>query len=84
MDFASMIDLKNPSSIDWDHHPIPHGLFYETRGSMEPQESKVSVSFPIPDATVVVILHQDHRIYYGSPDSVISSEGDSRSREILP
>lgn len=64
MDFASMIDLKNPTSIDWDHHPIPHGLFYETRGSMEPQETKVSQSFPIPDATVIVILHQDHRVYY--------------------
>jgi hypothetical protein len=64
MDFASTIDLKNPTSIDWDHHPIPYGLFYETRGSMEPWEIKISQSFPIPDATVVVMLHQDHRVYY--------------------
>ena len=76
MDFASMIDLKNPSSIDWDHHPIPHGLFYETRGGMEPQETKVSQSFPIPDATVVVILHQDHRVYY----SAHSWDSDKQSK----
>ena len=67
MDFASTIDLKNPTSIDWDHHPIPHGLFYETRGDMEPKEEKRSISFPIPDATVVVILHQDHQVYYSDP-----------------
>ena len=84
MDFAATVDLKNPSSIDWENYPIRSGRFYDTRGSGEPVEIKKSVNFPTPDATVVVILHKDHKIYYGSPDSVISSEGDSRSREILP
>lgn len=84
MDFAATVDLKNPSSIDWENYPIRSGLWYDTRGSLEPQEVKQAASFPTPDATLVVILHQDHRIYYGSPGSVISSEGDSRSREILP
>jgi hypothetical protein len=64
MDFSSTIDLKNSTSIDWDHHPIPQGLFYETRGGMEAIESRISVSFPIPDATIIIILHQDHRVYY--------------------
>jgi hypothetical protein len=27
-------------------------------------EKKISVSFPTPDAQIVVILHQDHQIYY--------------------
>ncbi len=27
-------------------------------------EKKTSISFPTPDAQVLVILHQDHRVYY--------------------
>ncbi len=64
MDFAATVDLKNPSTIDWENYPIKSGRFYETRGSEEPTEVKKSVSFPTPDAKVVVILHQDHRVYY--------------------
>lgn len=68
MDFAATVDLKNPSSIDWENYPIRSGLWYDTRGSLEPQEVKKAESFPTPDATLVVILHQDHRVYY-SEDS---------------
>jgi hypothetical protein len=64
MDFASLVDLKNPSAIDWENYPIKNGKFYETRGSLEPIEVKKTTSFPIPDATVVVILHRDHKVYY--------------------
>lgn len=64
MDFAATVDLKNPSSIDWESYPIHSGLWYDTRGSLEPQEVKQAESFPTPDATVLVILHQDHRAYY--------------------
>ena len=31
MDFASLIDLKNPENIDWSSYPILSGVFYETR-----------------------------------------------------
>lgn len=71
MDFAATVDLKNPNTIDWINYPIQSGVWYDTRGSLEPQETKISQSFPIPDATVIIILHQDHRIYYSdiSPSS---------------
>jgi hypothetical protein len=69
MDFAATVDLKNPDNIDWENYPIQSGLFYGTRGSLEPREEKKSRSFPTPDATVVVILHQDHRDYYIPPYS---------------
>jgi adenine-specific DNA glycosylase len=66
MDFAATIDLKNPSNIDWETYPIKSGKFYETKWSLEPREVKKSQSFPTPDATVIVVLHKDHRIYYSS------------------
>jgi adenine-specific DNA glycosylase len=31
MDFASIVDLKNPLAIDWDNYPIKSGKWYETR-----------------------------------------------------
>jgi hypothetical protein len=64
MDFASMIDLKNPTQIDWENYPIRSGVWYETRGALEPVIEKVSQSFPIPDATIIIHLHENHRIYY--------------------
>ena len=64
MDFSSLVDLKNPQNIDWENYPIRSGVFYETRGDMEPQEQKISQSFPIPDAHVIVILHRDHQAYF--------------------
>ncbi len=64
MDFAATVDMKNPDVIDWMSYPIKTGLFYETKGSLEPRETKKSQSFPTPDATVIVILHKDHKIYY--------------------
>ena len=68
MDFAATIDLKNPDMIDWDTYPIQSGEFYETRGALEPREIKKSQSFPTPDATVIVILHKDHKEYYSHHD----------------
>lgn len=78
MDFAATIDLKNPDSIDWEDYPIKSGVFYETRGKLEPREEKKSRTFPIPDATIIVILHQDHRDYY------IPQYSDTYTPFILP
>ena len=66
MDFAATVDMKNPSTIDWKNYAITSGKFYESRGSLEPIEVKKSVSFPTPDAQVIVILHKDHTLYYSS------------------
>jgi hypothetical protein len=31
MDFAALVDLKNPEQIDWEKYPIHSGEFYNTR-----------------------------------------------------
>ncbi len=66
MDFAALVDLKNPANIDWSNYPIRSGRFYETRGGLEKVETKKQIAFPIPDATIIVILHKDHKVYYSS------------------
>ncbi len=64
MDFASTIDLKNPENINWDNYIFRESAFYTSRGSLEPKEEKKTLSFPLPDASIIVILHEDHKIYY--------------------
>jgi A/G-specific adenine glycosylase len=64
MDFSRCIDNKNPENIDWESYPIKSGLFYETRGTMEPKIQKTWTRFPTLDAHVVVILHENHKKYY--------------------
>ncbi len=74
MDFASIIDLKNPENIDWENYPIQSGVWYTTRGSLEPREEKKSQSFPLPDATIIVILHKDHKVYYSDTGVIARNE----------
>lgn len=64
MDFARMIDNKNPDTIDWDSYPIRSWIFFQTRWSEEKKESKKNNTFPTPDARTIVILHSDHKIYF--------------------
>jgi A/G-specific adenine glycosylase len=64
MDYASIVDTKNPTHIDWSIYPVCSGVFYTARGTTEVYTQAVSTTFPIPDATVHVYLHQGHRIYY--------------------
>jgi len=66
MDFASTIDLKNPDNINWDNYIFRESAFYTSRGSLEPKEEKKTLSFPLPDASIIVILHEDHKIYYSN------------------
>jgi A/G-specific adenine glycosylase len=70
MDFASILDLKNPTLIDWEKYPIRSWRFYETKGSLEPIEVKKSQSFPLPDARIIVFLHKDHKVYYSEKSDV--------------
>ncbi len=84
MDFASMVDLKNPENIDWEKYPIRSGIWYTTRGSLEPREAKKSQSFPLPDATIIVILHKDHKVYYSLPLVISTEVRHERNGEILP
>lgn len=68
MDFSRLIDLKNPENIDWEKYPIQSWYFYQTRGKDEPQIIKQWVRFPTADAHIVVILHENHRLYYSSQE----------------
>lgn len=64
MDFSAIIDLKNPENIIWKEYIFIESIFYKTHGAFETQEEKQKQSFPTPDATIVVTLHEGHRIYY--------------------
>lgn len=66
MDFSRLIDDKNHENIDWESYPIKSGLFYETRGTMEPKIQKTWNRFPTFDAHIVVILHENHKKYYSN------------------
>lgn len=68
MDFARMVDDKNPANIDWKNYVIQDGKFYETRGEMEIFEVKKKENFPLPDAKIVVILHENHKLYFWKND----------------
>lgn len=68
MDFARIYDLKNPENIDWEKYPLQSGKFFETRGKLENHEIKKQENFPIPDAKVVVILHENHKLYFWKND----------------
>ncbi len=64
MDWARMMEPKNSSLFNRDTYIFTGSEFYMSNWDNEIIEKKISVSFPTPDAQVVVILHQDHRIYY--------------------
>ncbi len=64
MDFSALIDLKNPEIIHWEEYIFTESKFYTTRWALESSEEKQKHSFPIPDATIIVTLHENHRIYY--------------------
>ncbi len=67
MDFAALIDLKDTSNINWENYQLKNSLFYKERGANELTLTKVSRSFPTPDAEIWIILHKDHRVYYFPP-----------------
>ena len=60
MDWARTMEPKNANLLNQDTYIFTESEFYRTNGVDEIIEKKVSISFPTPDAQVVVILHQDH------------------------
>ncbi len=68
MDWARTMEPKNANLLNQDIYIFRESEFYRTNGVVEIIEKKASVSFPTPDAQVVVILHQDHRVYYSLSD----------------
>lgn len=64
MDWARIAEPKTANLLDPDNYIFTSSQFYISRWAIEVIEKKISVSFPTPDAQVVVILHQDHQVYY--------------------
>lgn len=68
MDWARLMEPKNSSLLEKEKYIFIESEFYITNGTNEIIEKKKTEYFPIPDAQVIVILHQDHNIYYSLSD----------------
>lgn len=64
MDFSRMIDSRSIDEKYWENYPIKSGKRFETRGTQEILTQKPKESFPVPDAKIVVILHENHQKYF--------------------
>lgn len=64
MDWARLMEPKNSNLLDRESYIFTESEFYRTGWTEEIIEKKTSAYFPIPDAQVIVILHQDHKVYY--------------------
>ncbi len=74
MDFGSLVSLNNKptSEKEWEslqkNYPFSLCKWLETRGTLEVQEKKQKLIFPTKDASISVVLHENHRIYYSSSE----------------
>lgn len=64
MDFSSIIDVNNKTLINWEEYPLKESLFYTTEWIKEEMAEVKKIYFPLQDAKVVVILHENHREYF--------------------
>lgn len=70
MDWARISEPKTSSLFNKNDYIFTESEFYLTEWKKEIIEKKISTSFPIPDAEIIITLHQDHKIYYSlSEDS---------------
>lgn len=72
MDFGSLVSINTKPSeeMGWakiqENYPLGDCLWMKTYGNLEMQEKKKKVVFPTKDARIVVVLHENHRVYYSS------------------
>lgn len=68
MDFWSLVSLNNKPNMDTilAAYPLSDCLWARTQGGLEIQEKKQKIIFPSRDAKIVVVLHENHKIYYSS------------------
>lgn len=64
MDFSRMIDSRSIDEKYWENYPIKSGKRFETRGTQEILTQKPKENFPVPDAKIVVVLHENHQKYF--------------------
>lgn len=79
---AAFMDLGSLGVTD--QYPLPECKWYKTKGALEVSKLKKKTVFPIKDASILVTLHENHRIYYSSSDIdykpflIPPTEGDIR------
>lgn len=79
MDFGSMVSLNIKPSDDnkWKKntkdYPLSDCLWLKTHGTLEIREKKKKTVFPTKDASIIVVLHENHRIYYSSTEGEYQS-----------
>lgn len=72
MDFGSLVSLNTKPSEEngWKKilkdYPLENCLWIKTQGTFELQEKKKKGVFPTRDASIKVILHENHKVYYSS------------------
>lgn len=64
MDFSRLVDSRPVDEKYWENYPIKSGKRFETRGTQELTIQKAKENFPVPDAKIVVILHENHAKYF--------------------
>jgi hypothetical protein len=72
MDWARLMEPKNSNLLNRETYIFKESEFYISGWETEIIEKKITQYFPIPDATVIVILHQDHRMYYSLAKDIYS------------
>ncbi len=71
MDFSSIVDINQINLIDFKNYSLVDSKFFKTKWSLEikPEVIKKSV-ISKKDAHIIVILHENHEIYFsGNPDN---------------
>ncbi|OIO76464.1 hypothetical protein AUJ87_02855 [Candidatus Gracilibacteria bacterium CG1_02_38_174] len=72
MDFGSLVsfNIKPSDESGWEkiskNYPLDDCFWLKTQGVLEVQEKKKKRVFPTKDASIKVVLHENHRIYYSS------------------
>ena len=72
MDWARLMEPKNSNLLNRETYIFKESEFYISGWETEIIEKKITQYFPIPDATVIVILHQDHKQYYSLTKEIYS------------
>ncbi len=68
MDYWSIVSLNTVANMSWENYPLTSSKFYQTRGSLEPVQQKKISQFPTKEALIFTILHENHHLYFSSPD----------------
>ena len=60
MDFST--EFNTLWSFEW--YPLTDCKYFNTQWKLEPLKTKKKSSFPTKDAEVIIILHEDHKVYF--------------------